>query len=97
MWIVIDRWGNRIELTGERWAHILESHWELSHHRDDVLLTVQTGRRKQSPTDPHKYTYYKNFDDLPHNYTRIVVIVKLIRNNFIITAYPIRKRTYNDL
>ncbi len=53
MWIVIDRWGNRIELTGERWAHILESHWELSHHRDDVLLTVRTGRRKQSPADPH--------------------------------------------
>ncbi len=92
MWIVIDKWGNRIELTEERWTHILESHWELSHHLEDVLLTVRTGRRKQSPIDPHKYTYYRDFNGLPHNYTRIVVIVKLIRNNFIITAYPIRKR-----
>ncbi|MDE0043381.1 MAG: hypothetical protein OXT74_15185 [Candidatus Poribacteria bacterium] len=92
MWFVTDKWGNRIELTEERWAHIRESHWELSRHLEDVLLTVRTGRRKQSPIDPHKYTYYKDFNSLPHNYTRIVVIVKLIRNNFIITAYPIRKR-----
>ena len=29
MWRVTDRWGNRIELTGERWRHILEHHSEL--------------------------------------------------------------------
>lgn len=92
MRFVTDRWGNRIELTDERWGHILENHWELSNHLDDVLLTVRTGRRKQSATDPHKYTYYKEFDNLLHNYTHIVVVVKLVRNNFIITAYPIRKR-----
>ena len=92
MWIVTDKWGNQIELTEERWAHILDYHSELSHHLDNVLLTVRTGRRKQSPIDLHKYTYYRDFNSLPHNYTRIVVIVKLIRNNFIITAYPIRKR-----
>ena len=92
MWIVTDKWGNQIELTEERWEHILDYHPELSQHLDDVLLTVRTGRRKQSPMDPHKYTYYRDFSSLLHNYTRIVVIVKLIRNNFIITAYPIRKR-----
>ncbi len=92
MWDVTDRWGNRIELTDERWQHIVEHHWELTHSLDKVLSTVRTGRRKQSLMAPHKYTYYKDFEDLPNNYTRIVVIVKLIRNNFIITAYPIRKR-----
>lgn len=92
MWDVTDKWGNRIELTDERWQHIVEHHWELRYSLDKVLSTVRTRRRKQSLMDPHKYTYYKDFEDLPHNYTRIVVIVKLIRNNFIITAYPIRKR-----
>ena len=92
MWDVTDKWGNRIELTHERWQHIVEHHWELRHSLDKVLSTVRTGRRKQSLMDPQKYTYYKDFESLPHNYTRIVVIVKLIRNNFIITAYPIRKR-----
>lgn len=92
MWQVTDRWGNLIELTDERWQHILQNHWELREH----LETVQTGRRKQSLIDPHKYTYYKDFDSLPYNYTRVVVIVKLIRNNFIITACPIRKRRFHE-
>ena len=64
MWVVTDKWGNRIELTDERWGHILDNHWEISNHLDDVLSTVRTGRRKQSPTDPRKYTYYKDFDNL---------------------------------
>ncbi len=92
MWDVTDKWGNHIELTDERWQHIVEHHWELRYSLDKILSTVRTGRRKQALMDPHKYTYYKDFEGLPHNYTRIVVIVKLIRNNFIITAYPIRKR-----
>ena len=35
MWIVTDKWGNRIELTEERWTHIIESHWELSYRSLD--------------------------------------------------------------
>lgn len=31
MWDVTDKWGNRIELTDERWQHIIEHHWELRH------------------------------------------------------------------
>ncbi len=26
MWHVIDKWENQIELTDERWQHILENH-----------------------------------------------------------------------
>lgn len=46
MWHVIDKWGNQIELTDERWQHILENHWELRNHLNEILLTVRTGRRK---------------------------------------------------
>ena len=94
MWQVRDKWGNLIELTDERWQHILENHWELKEHLGTILETVQTGRRKQSAIAPTNIPYYKDFDNLPYNYTRVVVIVKLIRNNFIITAYPIRKRRF---
>ena len=56
MWRVTDRWGNLIELTDERWQHIRDNHWELKKHLNTILETVQTGRRKQSAIDPHKYT-----------------------------------------
>ena len=92
MWVVTDKRGNRIELTDERWEHIVENHWELRNHLEEVLKTVRMGRRKQSVQDPNKYTYSLAFDNLPHNYTHIVVIVKIVRNNFIITAYPIKRR-----
>lgn len=91
MWVITDKWGNRIELTDERWEHIIENHWELKNHLQEVLKTVRVGRRKQDAIEPYKYKYYKAFSYLPYNYTHIVVIVKLIRNNFIITAYPIRR------
>ena len=52
MWQVPDKWGNLIELTDERWQHILENHWELREHLDEILETVQTGRRKQSAIAP---------------------------------------------
>ena len=75
MWQVTDKWGNLIELTYERWQHIRENHWELREHRDTILETIQTGRRKQPSIDPYKYTYYKDFDSLPHNYTALLLLL----------------------
>ena len=91
MWIVTDKWGNEIRLTDERWEHIIEHHWELEDYLDEILETVRIGRRKQSADISSKYKYSKAFDDLPHDYTHIVVVVKLEPDNFIITAYPIRR------
>ena len=91
MWIVTDKWGNEIRLTDERWEHIIENHWELEDYLDEILETVRVGRRKQSADVPSKYKYSKAFEYLPHDYTHIVVVVKLEPDNFIITAYPIRR------
>jgi len=88
MWVVRDRWGNKIRLTDERWAHIAEGHWELADRLDQVLETIRPGKTKQSAGDPGKYRYSRRFDDLPHNYTHIYVIVRLRPKRFVITAYP---------
>ena len=82
MWKVIDRWKNEIVLTQERWEHIVDHHWELEGCLNDVLKTIRVGKRKQEILDPQKFKYSCSFDDLPHNYTHIVVIVKLALNNF---------------
>jgi hypothetical protein len=92
MWVVKDKWGNEIMLTNERWRHIIEGHWELANRLEQVLETIRLGKRKQDALDPNKYKYSKAWDDLPHNYTHIIVVIRLAPAKFVITAYPKRVR-----
>ncbi|MEA3338359.1 MAG: hypothetical protein U9R15_00185 [Chloroflexota bacterium] len=95
-WIVHDRYGNEIYLTAERWDHILEYHPELEGCLDHVLNTLKKGRRKQEPTMPHKYRYYRRCDELlpDHNHVVVIVIFSVRQrsdgtpNNFVTTAWP---------
>lgn len=98
-WTVIDRYGNEIYLTQERWEHIIEdiNHPEMEAYEDYLQDVVQTGRRKQDSLNPQKYRYSKNFDDLVEDNTHIVAIVlfrfiedergRPLFNNYIVTAY----------
>ena len=86
--MVSDRWNNTIELTEERWQYIVKWHPDLEGHLDDVLQTIKRGRRRQDPVDANKYVYFKRPDKLWPEYNHILVVVKLVRNNFVITAYP---------
>ena len=79
-------------MTQERWKHIVDHHWELKGRLNEVLKTIRVGKRKQEVLNPEKFKYFCPFDDLPHNYTHIVVIVKLAINNFVITSYPIAEK-----
>lgn len=88
MWRVTDRWGNTIELTDERWAYISRWHPDLSDLREEVLNTIKFGHRRQDALDPCKYVYYRETDALWPDYNYIIAVVKLVRNNFVITAYP---------
>jgi len=85
---VQDRWGNSIELTNERWDYVRYWHPDLADHLDEILATIKKGRRRQDSLDPTKYTYYRRTDALLPEYTHIIVIVRLVRNNFVVTAYP---------
>jgi hypothetical protein len=89
---VRDRYGNQLELTDERWHHILTYHPELEDCREHVLETIRKGVRRQDAVEPEKYKYVRKFDDLPLDYTHVVVVVKMVRNNFVLTAYGTEKK-----
>jgi len=87
-----DRYGNLIELTEERWLHIVTYHPELEECQTEVVETIHKGTRRQDALEPDKYKYLKRFVDLPLGYTHLVAVVKMIRNNFVLTAYGIEKK-----
>jgi hypothetical protein len=98
-WTVRDAYGNEIYLTYERWEHIIEppNHPEMFDCEEHLMETIQQGRRKQDPLNPHKYRYAKAFDDLAEDNTHVIAIVlfkfsegkggELVANNYIVTAY----------
>lgn len=98
---VVDRWGNEIYLTDERWQHILETHEEMTHFREYLFETLRKGQRRQDEFDPSKYKYSKPFSDLPDDFTHVVVVAKFSRrmttrgvehhNNFVLTAYQVSR------
>jgi hypothetical protein len=87
-----DRYGNRIELTEERWSHIMTYHPELEDCREKVIETIRKGKRRQDAMELEKYKYIRKFGALPLSYTHLVAVVKMVRNNFVLTAYGIEKK-----
>jgi len=90
---VIDRYGNVIYLTDERWHHIVDRHYELNGHRPEIISAIRSGKRRRDPEDPDTFYYKKR---LRHpianlNYIEAVVVFQWRKdkpNNFIVTAYP---------
>lgn len=95
---VRDPLGHEIYLTDERWDHICEEHPEMQGYRSHVLETVSRGQRFQDSIRPEVYLYYQDYRALPRDNTTIVVVVRFgfhpdgTENNFILTAYQIRRR-----
>ncbi len=98
-WTVIDRFGNPIYLTQERWLHITDgsNHPELTDYEEYLKTTLRKGRRRQEPLNPRKYRYYRLFTGMPHDVNHLIVIVlfgfsisksgKTVPNNFVATAF----------
>ena len=95
---VKDQLGHEIYLTDERWHHICDEHPEMSEYKDLVLATVHSGSRFQDSVRPQVYLYYCDYSGLPNVNTTIVVVVYFgvtadgAENNFVLTAYQIRRR-----
>lgn len=95
--VVLDKYGNSIYLTEERWQHILERHDELSFLKEEVLKTVRVGKRRQDPLFPDTFYYHRICSKLPSRFTHIEVVV-IFRskdekpNNFVVTAYPVTRK-----
>lgn len=98
-WTVVDREGNPIYLTEERWAHITDpiNHPEMADYEDHLKTTIQKGQRRQEPLNPRKYRYAHPFDDLPEDVNHVVAIAlfgfdvneqgETIPSNFVATAF----------
>ncbi len=94
-----DKRGREIYLTKERWRHALDHPGMTERLLDSVLLTLKVGGRKQEALDPSKYKYRRRFEDLPEDYTHIVVVAKFgidsvdpsKENNFVLTAYLVEE------
>ena len=107
-WTVIDREGNRIYLTEERWAHIVGglNHPEVRECEEQLKTTLRRSRRQQEPLNPRKYRYQYAFDDLPDEMTHVVAIVlfgfdvndegETVPNNFVATAFLKHKHIPGD-
>lgn len=96
---VIDKYGNEIYLTDERWRHIVRQHAEMLNYRQHLLKTLRDGKRKQHHLELDVFVYTKRFSDLKPGMSHVVVIVKFgfkskgavgIHNNFVLTSYQKR-------
>lgn len=78
LWTQVDRFGNEIYLTAERWAHLVapDNHPEIEPFFQQVRETIQKGRRKQDEFDARSWEYSQPFSDLPLDYTHIIVAVR---------------------
>lgn len=56
---VSDPDGRHVELTAERWTHILEEHGEMATHRDAVLATVTTPEHRATDPRPQRERYWR--------------------------------------
>lgn len=95
---IIDRYGNKIYLTDERWEHILDRHQEMLGLKAKIIKTLRTGHRKIEPLEPTIFTYFRFYNDLPDSYNMLIVVVKFDTkkgkpNNFVLTSFLIYKRS----
>lgn len=51
--------GRRVELTAERWGHILDEHPEMSGHHDAVLATVTAPEHRGPDPRPQRMRYWR--------------------------------------
>jgi hypothetical protein len=83
----IDAFGQIIELTAERWLHVLVEHQELQAFEDLIPQTLQgPDEVAKSVHDPNVRLYYKLFPHLWHG-KYLVVVVKCDQRHFLLTAY----------
>jgi len=92
---IIDKYGNQIYITEERWLHVIAGHPEMRNNFEYLLKTIRVGKRRQDREDSAKFLYTKKFQHLPPA-TVIMVAVKFdftdlagrsIPNNFVLSAY----------
>ncbi len=83
--VVTDPDGRRIELTDERWGHIVERHPEIGGRDDEVLQAVEVPDERMPGVLRNEEWYYaKTY--APSNWLKVVVAYAEGRG-YIVTAH----------
>lgn len=84
---ITDVFKEAIELTDERWKHIIKEHPEIEPYRDRIKEVLSSPDYvKKSKRDENVLLYYKFYDDIFDGKYLIVVAMKGLRS-FILTCY----------
>lgn len=90
--ILRDIFGNVIELTEERWQHILLHHPVMERYRARITEVLREPHVvQQCDFNSNEFRYYRRYNDLRNASYLFVPIIKENERYFIITAFPIRK------
>ena len=83
----IDPLGDSIELSDERWQHILTRHPEMSGHLDDLRLTIKEPNAIYcSQVEPTEYHFYRLFETNLGRLYIMAIVIKTVAP-FIVTAH----------
>ncbi len=82
-----DCFGRKIELTQERWQHIIKEHPELKKLKSDISeVLLDPDYVKRSKRDKEVEMFYKFKSDL-YNGKFLLIVIKVNNRCFVLTAY----------
>ena len=85
--IYVDIFGDSIELTDERWLHIIKEHPEIKQYKDRIQKTLaDPDYVKKSSRDANTSLYYKFYTDIFMGKYILIAVKKGLRF-FILTCY----------
>ena len=84
----LDVFSEPVELTEERWQHIVTEHPELCEYREKILTVLaDPDYVKRSKRDEHVMLYYRYFADILEGKYLLVVVKKEPVRSFVLTGY----------
>ena len=86
---IVDPEGRAVDLTADRWAHIVDGHPELSQYQAEVLETVRVPTsRRPGPTLGEYWYCAQNLG--PSRWLKVVVRYGAIDRGLVVTAFARR-------
>ncbi|MBV8941912.1 MAG: DUF4258 domain-containing protein [Solirubrobacterales bacterium] len=81
--------GRRVELTAERWQHILEAHAEIDEHRDEIMRAVRNPDHRLPGREANEEWFLIGGGAGPSRWLQVVVAYGEDRG-WIVTAFARR-------
>lgn len=82
-----DYWDREVELTEERWGHIVKEHPEIEGLREQIGSVLNSPDYiKVSLRDKQVWLYYK-YEEILYNGKHLLVVVKMGKRSFVVTCY----------